>query len=78
MYLYKIAFSRLRTFSHRLVDSNRWTRHKGKPLNERLFFCNNLGDEVHFILEWPIYNDYRGKYVLKTKSFFTAYINTLY
>ena len=52
------ALSRLRLSSHRLqIEAGRWT---GTPLNERkCFYCNNIEDEYHFIIECDFYRDLR-------------------
>ena len=58
---YRFAFSRLRVSSHRLaIESGRWHKANIIPLNERKCqYCNKLEDEFHFVLECPLYNDFR-------------------
>ena len=62
---FRNALLRLRTSSHRLeIESGRWARPTSKPIAERLcFVCNKLEDEYHFVLECPVYNDLRCKYI---------------
>ena len=64
---FRIALSRLRTSSHRLeIEAGRWSRPVRKPIAERLcFLCNTLEDEFHFILECPVYSDFRSQYIKK-------------
>jgi len=49
--------------SHRLkVETGKWQ--KPTAFNERQFtLCLKLEDEFHFLLEWPLYEDLRKKYV---------------
>ena len=51
--------------SHSLaVESGRWHKPNKIPRNERkCFICDDIEDEYHFVLECPLYNDLRKKYV---------------
>ena len=64
---FRIALSRLRTSSHCLeIEAGGWSRPVRKPIAERLcFLCNTLEDEVHCILECPVYSDFRSQYIKK-------------
>ena len=62
---FRIALSRLKTSSHRLeTEAGCWSRPVRKSIAERLcFLCNTLEDEFHFILECPVYSDFRSQYI---------------
>ena len=53
--------------SHRLeVESGRWVRPNRTPSDERkCFFCNDLEEEYHFVLECSVYLELRKKYISK-------------
>lgn len=64
---YRYALTRLRTSSHMLeIEIGRWTKPHVTPRSERKCqLCNSLEDEFHFILECPLYNEFRLKYIKK-------------
>ena len=64
---YRYALTRLRTSSHRLeIETGRWTKPHSTPRSERkCHICQVLEDEFHFILECPLYEDLRAKYIKK-------------
>ena len=64
---FRYASSRLRLSSHRLeVESGRWVKPNPTPLNERKCLnCKVLEDEYHFVLECPLYEALRKKYIAR-------------
>ena len=64
---FRYALSRLRMSSHRLeVESGRWVKPNPTPLNERKCLnCKVLEDEYHFVLECPLYDDLRKRYIAR-------------
>jgi len=65
--IYRQAFTRLRTSSHRLaVETGRWHKPNKIPRNERkCLSCNSLEDEFHFLLECPLYKEIRKLHIKK-------------
>ena len=53
---------RFLTRNHRLpIETGRW---KSTPTNERKCSqCNDIGDEYHYLLKCPQFNDIRKKYI---------------
>ena len=63
---FRIALSRLRMSSHRLViESGLWTKPTRKPFEERLCYMFNTLEECHFVLESTEYSKFRCKYIHK-------------
>ena len=62
----RVALSKLRTSSHRLeIEMGRWTRPVRTPIEDRKCnHCHTLKDEYHFILECPLYSNFRTLYML--------------
>ena len=62
---YRVALTRLRVSSHRLeIETGRWHKPQKNPLSDRKCqLCNTLEDEFHFILECPLYHEYRQVYM---------------
>lgn len=62
---YRYAFTWLRTSSHRLeIETGRWTKPNSIPRSERKCqHCNILEDEFHFLLECPLYHDFKINYI---------------
>ena len=58
---FRTAVTRLRVSSHRLeVETGRWHKPNKIPKHERKCqLCNSLEDEFHFIIECPLYHDFR-------------------
>ena len=64
---FSYALSRLRLSSHRLeVESGRWVKPNQTPLNERkILNCKVREYEYHFVLECPLYDELRKKYIAR-------------
>ena len=64
---YRKQLSRLRLSSHRLeVEVGRWAKPIKIPYeNRKCKSCNVLEDEFHFVLECPIYVEFRRRYISK-------------
>ena len=64
---HRVALTRLRTSNHRLaVESGRWHKPHVLPLIERTCSsCDDLGNEYHFLLVFPMYTESRRKYLPK-------------
>ena len=62
---FRQALTRLRLSSHRLqIETGRWHRPNSIPRNERKCQqCNILEDEFHFLLECPLYDNFRKQYI---------------
>ena len=58
---FRTALTRLRVSSHRLeVETGRWHKPNKIPKHERKCqLCKSLEDEFHFIIECPLYHDFR-------------------
>ena len=56
------SFIRFRTRNHRLpIEVGRWS---GIPINQRIcFFCNELGDEFHYLLTCKHFESERKRYL---------------
>ena len=61
----RYAFTRLRVSSHRLeIEAGRWHKPDKIPvLDKKCQLCISLGDEYHFILECPLYQDLHIAYI---------------
>lgn len=61
------AFCKLRMSSHRLaIESGRWVRPNRIPIDDRkCSLCQVLEDEYHFVIECPLYEELRRKYISK-------------
>ena len=64
---YRQAFTKLRLSSHYLeIEVGRWHKPDKTPINERKCqICNTIEDEFHFMLECPLYQELRQKYIKK-------------
>jgi len=64
---YRYALTRLRNSCHRLpIETGRWTKPHSTPrLERKCQLCNTLEDEFPFMLECPLYRDFRVKYIRK-------------
>ena len=62
---FKIALAKLRVSSHRLeIEMGRLARPERIEFDDpKCKLCNKLEDEFHFVLECPLYNDIRKKYI---------------
>ena len=62
---FRIALTKLRVSSHRLeIEMGRWARPERIEFDDRKCkLCNKLEDEFHFVLECPLYDDIRKKYI---------------
>ena len=73
---FRVALSKLRTSSHRLlIESGRWNRPHPIPREQRLCtFCNKLEDEFHLLFECSLYSNERAAYLkpyyLRNQSMF--------
>ena len=63
---FRVALSRFRFSAHRLeVETGRWHKPVAVPFNERKCrtCLNCLEDEIHFLLECPLYHELRKTYI---------------
>ena len=61
---HRIALSRLRVSAHRLrIETGRWERPPLAVATRKCYFCDNLEDECHFVLECPAYEELRERYI---------------
>jgi hypothetical protein len=62
---FRYDLTRFRISAHRLnIETGRWHKPNPVPRSERKCFnCNCIEDEFHFLLECPIYNSLRKKYI---------------
>ena len=61
------SLSRFRMSSHRLkIETGRWHKPEAIPFNERKCITyNKLEDEIHALLECPLYNNLRKQLINK-------------
>ena len=64
---YRISLTKLRVSSHKLeIESGRWTKPVKTPRTERVCkLCHTLEDEFHFVIECPLYQEFRISYISK-------------
>ena len=62
---FRIALTKIRVSSHRLeIEMGRWARpERIEFYDRRCKLCNKLEDEFHFVLECPLYDDFRKQYI---------------
>ena len=64
---YRTSLTKLRVSSHKLeIESGRWTKpvktHRTERVGKR---CHTLEDEFHFVIECPLYKEFRNIYIGK-------------
>ena len=64
---FRIALTRFRVSAHRLeIEAGRWHKPNKIPYNERKCkLCKTIEDEMHFLLECPMFSDIRMLYIKK-------------